>query len=233
MLKKEIIWLYLYLFAGLADMAMIIQQIDAYRIFTKPLILISLTIYFFTSTRLIKNSLLRKSMGTALIFLLAGDILKLFPSYFWLGWGAYLITQICYIIAFKLTQSHTIQLKGMNFVKLFFYNLPIYILAAFLYYLINDQLNQLKTPIIIYILTMVLMVSIARERYKRTNILSYSQVFLGALLFMISDSIQALDIFFRPIPSDEVLVRGTFTLAHLLIVMGIRSHLIHGPITKK
>ncbi|GAB3662157.1 hypothetical protein GCM10028791_37030 [Echinicola sediminis] len=233
MQRKGIGWLYAYLFAGLSDIVMIIREEPEHRFFTKPFILLSLTVFFLTTTTGIKNTLLRKCVGAALIFSLAGDILLLFPSLFLYGLGAFFIAIACYTVAFKLTQNHQINLRNINFLKLFIYNLPIYIMAAFVYFLINDSLQQLKTPVVLYILAMVMMVSIARERYQRTNLISFIQVFLGALLFMISDSLLALDLFFEPIPSGDVLVMGTYILAQLLIVMGIRSHLVLSPTASK
>lgn len=230
--QKGIGWLYLYLFSGLSDIAMIIQEKPDYRFFTKPLILLSLTIYFLSTTVAIKNTLLRKCVGAALVFSLTGDILLLFPNLFLYGLGAFFIAIVCYIIAFKLTQNHQVNLRNINFLKLFFFNLPVYILAAMVYFLINDNLYQLKTPVILYILAMVMMVSTARERYQRTNTTSFIQVFIGALLFMTSDSILAVNLFFQPLPSAGVLVMGTYILAQLLIVMGIRSHLVHSPINR-
>lgn len=232
MYKKGIIWLYIYLMAGLADIAMIVQSQDPLRYFTKPLILFSLTCYFFSISTVIRNSLLRKSVAAALLFSLAGDILGLFPLLFLYGMGAYMIAHICYIIAFKLTQDHKFNLYKVNFISMFLYNLPIYILAALLYFLIHSRLNQLHTPVIIHILVMVMMVSTARERFKRTSLLSFTQVFLGALLLMVSESILALHLFFRPVPNVEVLVMGSYILAQLLIVMGIRSHLVDMAATK-
>ncbi|WP_137401817.1 lysoplasmalogenase [Echinicola rosea] len=232
MKQKGIAWLYLYLFAGVSEMIMIVEGHQEYRYFSKPLIMLSLAIYFLTTTAVIKNTLLRKSMGAGLIFALAGDVLLLFPSMFLYGLGAFLITLICYTISFKLTQNHQINLRNINFLKTFFFNLPIYIFAAMLYFLVNDHLGQLKVPVVLYIFAMVLMVSIARERFKHTNILSFIQVFVGALLFMVSDSILALDLFFSPIANADILIMGTYILAQLLIVMGIRSHLVHSPTAK-
>lgn len=232
MYKKGIIWLYIYLIAGLADMSMIIQGQTDLRYFTKPMILLSLTFYFLTSSTVIKNSLLRKCVAAALVFSLAGDILGLFPPLFLYGMGTYLIAHICYIIAFKLTQNHQFSLHQVNFIKIFLYNLPIYILAAMLYFLVNDHLHQLKTPMIVHILVMVMMVSTARERYQRTSMASFIQVFLGAFLLMVSESILTLHLFFQPITSAEVLIMGSYILAQLLIIMGIRSHLIDMAVTK-
>lgn len=229
MQRKGIGWLYVYLFAGIADIAMIINEEPTFRFITKPFILLSLTVYFLTTTAVIKNTLLRKCVGSALIFSLLGDVLLLFPGLFLYGLGAFFIALIGYIIAFKLTQNHQINLRNINFLKLFIYNLPIYILAAIVYFLINDNLKQLRTPVIFYILAMVMMVSTARERYRRTNPISFIQVFVGAFLFMLSDSLLALNLFFETIPSGDVLIMGTYILAQLLIVMGIRSHLVYSP----
>lgn len=139
MKQKGIGWLYLYLFAGVSDMVMIVEGHPEYRYYTKPLIMLSLAIYFLTTTAVIKNSLLRKSVGAGLIFGLAGDVLLLFPSLFLYGLGAFLITLICYTIAFKLTQNHQINLRNINFLKTFFYNLPLYIFADAMKYYGNDK----------------------------------------------------------------------------------------------
>lgn len=227
MYKKGIVWLYLFLFAALVDMALIVNFASQYRFFSKPLIIASLLGYFLQSTALIKGSLLRKSIAAALFFSLAGDVLLLFPNLFLYGLGAFFMTHICYIIAFKLTQNHIFNPLKVNFIKMFLYNLPVYILAAFVYFLIHKQLNELEIPVVLYLLVLVMMLTMARERFGRTNAASFWQLFLGAFLFFISDGFLALDRFFHPIPDGDVLIMGTYILAQLLIIMGIRSHLIH------
>ncbi|WP_018472252.1 lysoplasmalogenase [Echinicola pacifica] len=229
MSKKAIGWLYLYLFAGIADLVAIAKGLQEYRFFTKPLIIVSLGLFFYFTTQSIQKSLLRKAVLAGLLFSMIGDFLLLFPDLFSYGLGAFLVTLICYIIVFKLTQNHQVNLRSVNFLKIFFYNLPIYLITAIVYFLINDHLYSLKIPVIIYMLTMALMVIIARERFQRTNIQSFIQILAGAFLFMISDSLLALDIFFQPIENGGVLIMGTYIMAQLLIIMGIRSHLIHSP----
>ncbi|NHE57029.1 lysoplasmalogenase [Cyclobacterium plantarum] len=226
MYKKGIVWLYLFLLSALADMALIIHAVPNYRIFSKPLIVAALLGYFLYSTKLIKGSLLRISVAVALFSSIVGDILLLYPHLFLYGLGAFFMTHICYIVAFKLTQNHTFNPLKVNFIKMFLYNLPIYILAAFVYFLIQKQLFDLKIPVVIYLLAIVMMLTIARERYGRTNNSSFWQVFLGASLFFISNGLQAMDKFFFPIPDGKILIMGSYVLAQLLIVMGIRSHLL-------
>jgi len=226
MYRKGIVWLYLYLFAAIADMALIVNLENRYRIYSKPLLAASLLAYFLYSTSLIKGSLLRKSVAAALIFSLIGDVLLLYPSLFLYALGAFFMAYICYIIAFKLTQSNVINLMKVNFIRIFLYNLPIYIAAAFVYFLIRNNLYELKVPIILYIMCIVMMVTIARERFGRTNMSSFWQVFIGALLLFASNGILALHNFYQPILDAQVMIMGTYMMSQLLILMGIRSHIV-------
>ncbi|EON75126.1 hypothetical protein ADIS_4297 [Lunatimonas lonarensis] len=226
MYRKGIAWLYLFLLAAVADMAFLTQGESQLRYFSKPLIVTGLLFYFLTSTKSIKGSILRKSVAAGLVFSIAGDSLLLFSNLFLYGLGAFLMTHICYIIAFKLTQNHGFNPLKVNFVQTFLFNLPIYIAAAFVYFLIRKNLQDLQVPVVIYIMAIVMMTTMARERFGRTNAASFWQVFLGAVLFLVSDSILALNRFYQPIEDAGVLIMGTYTMAQLLIVMGVRSHLI-------
>lgn len=222
--RKDILWLYIYMIVGILDLSFIAQNLLDYRLWTKPIILLSLIIYFFKGSQLIKGSFLRKAVSAALVFSLVGDILLMFPQLFLYGLGAYFITFICYIFAFKLSQSLAVNFSGFYIIRLFLYNLPFYFLTAILYFLIHYQLGTLKTPIIIYLCAMVIMVTTARERFKKTNPASFWQVMIGAFLFFVSQGIYLAHVFFRPLADAEILEMGTYLLAQLLIVMGLRSH---------
>ncbi|WBL43056.1 lysoplasmalogenase [Algoriphagus halophytocola] len=226
MKKKEILWLYLFLFATLVDMAFIIEHRNELRFFSKPLILTGLIGYFYFITRPISSTLLAKSMIGALIFSLLGDVLLLWDQYFIYGIGAFMLAQVCYIIAFKVGQKAPERLPQVNFIRTFFINLPIYFLAAFTFYLINPNLGTLKIPVIIYIIVIVSMITTARERFGKCNALSFWQVFIGASLFFISDGVIALNKFYQPIPDAGIIIMGTYAIAQLMIVMGIRSYII-------
>src|SRR5690554_4488667 len=224
--RKDIIWLYVYMTAGILDLSFIAQNLPDYRYFTKPVILLSLIVYFIRGSQLIKGSFLRKSVTTALVFALIGDILLLFPHLFLYALGAFLMTYICYVIAFVLAQRLSLNLVNFNFIKLFLYNFPIYLVAAFLYFVIHRQLGSVKAPVIIYLCAMVILVTTARLRFKNTNESSFWQVLIGAVFFFISHGIYLIDMFFQPIAEVEILMIGTYLLAQLLIVMGLRSHFL-------
>ncbi|MDP2042784.1 MAG: lysoplasmalogenase [Algoriphagus sp.] len=226
MRDRNIIWLYLFLLASLVDIAFLLEGNLSLRFFSKPLILLGLIIYFFQITRPIAATFLTKSILSALIFSWIGDILLLWPHLFIYGLGAFLMAQVCYIIGFKLAQSGSNRLDQVNFIKIFFFNLPIYLAAAFTFYLINPNLGSMKIPVIIYIIVIVSMVATARERFKKCNSASFWQVFIGAVFFFISDGAIAISRFFFDFPESGIIIMGTYVVAQLLIVMGIRSFII-------
>ncbi|MFD2035761.1 lysoplasmalogenase [Belliella marina] len=226
MKNKNIYWLYLYLIVGIVDLALTAQGNNDMRLYSKPLIIIPLAIYFYQISKNLAGSILRKTMVAALLFSWIGDIVLLFPQLFLYGLGAFLMAHICYVISFKLSQSKPFEIGQVNFIRLFLYNLPIYLPAALVYYLINPNLGEMKIPVIIYMLVILTMATTARERFKKTKPESFWLVFIGAFIFMVSDGILALNMFFEPFPESAVLVMGTYLLAQLLIVMGIRAHYV-------
>ncbi|MFL0685047.1 MAG: lysoplasmalogenase [Algoriphagus aquaeductus] len=226
MRDKNIIWLYVFLAATIADLTFLIEGNSSLRFYSKPLILLGLILYFYQISKPISTTLLAKSILAALIFSWIGDILLMWPSLFVYGLGSFLMAQICYIIGFKLAQNTILRREEVNFIKSFFYNLPIYIAAALVFYLVNPNLGNLKIPVIAYILVIVSMVATARDRFKKCSPASFWQVFIGAVLFFVSDGIIAISRFFRDFPESGILIMGTYATAQLLIVMGIRSYLV-------
>lgn len=226
MRDKNIIWLYAFLAATIADLTFLIEGNSSLRFYSKPLILLGLILYFYQISKPISTTLLSKSILAALIFSWIGDILLMWPSLFVYGLGSFLMAQICYIIGFKLAQNTILRREEVNFIKSFFYNLPIYIAAALVFYLVNPNLGNLKIPVIAYILVIVSMVATARDRFKKCSPASFWQVFIGAVLFFVSDGIIAISRFFRDFPESGILIMGTYATAQLLIVMGIRSYLV-------
>lgn len=227
MKDKNIVWLYLFLAATLADLAFLVEGNSSMRFYSKPLILLGLIAYFYQITRPIASTLLTKSILGALVFSWIGDILLLWSQFFVYGLGAFLMAHVCYIIGFRIAQQSPNRLEHVNFVKSFLLNLPIYLSAAFVYYLIHANLGALKVPVIAYIIVIVAMVATARERYKKCNATSFWQVFIGAVLFFISDGAIAISRFFQDFAESGIVIMGTYAIAQLLIVMGIRSYLIN------
>ena len=98
------------------------------------------------------------------------------------------------------------------------------IYAALLFYMLKDGLGDLLIPVIVYMIVILSMSTTAYLRHKQDNVISYNWVFSGALLFMLSDSILALDKFYQPLPMSSVLIMLTYALAQYCIVIGILKH---------
>ncbi len=227
MKDKNIIWLYLFLIATLLDLAFLVEGNYESRFFSKPFILLGLIIYFFQLSKPIRGTLLSKAILGALIFSWIGDILLLWENLFLYGLGSFLIAQGCYIIGFKVAQFNPGRIGKVNFVRTFILNLPIYFSGAFVFYLINLNLGALKIPVAIYTVVIVMMLTTARERFRNSSNVSFWQVFIGGCFFLISDALIALNKFYEYHQEWEVLIMGTYAIAQLLIVMGIRTHILN------
>jgi uncharacterized membrane protein YhhN len=228
MRDKNIVWLYLFLLATLVDIYFILEQNEALRSYSKPVILAALLGYFYFISAPIAKTILAKTILAALFFSWLGDILLLWSELFIYGLGAFLMAHVCYIIGFRLAQEPEGRPDSWHFIRLFTYNLPIYLVAGWIFYFIYPNLGGLKIPVIAYLLVIIGMVTTARARFKKTNPSSFWQVFIGALLFLCSDGILAMARFYSDFPEAGILIMGTYASAQLLLVMGIRSYLV-GP----
>ncbi|MDP4679522.1 MAG: lysoplasmalogenase, partial [Cyclobacteriaceae bacterium] len=61
-------------------------------------------------------------------------------------------------------------------------------------------------------------------RMEQTNQSSFNQVFFGAILFMISDSLLGLNKFLLPIENAQLFILMTYMLAQWNIVNGLLKH---------
>ncbi len=187
-----------------------------YRYITKPIILISLIAFFIGNKEKVTLSVFRLTIW-ALIFSLAGDILLLFLDrselFFISGLVMFLFAHVLYIMIFSKKGNKN---KAS---RLFFLLTVVYagVLFAFLY----PGLDQMLIPVIIYMVAILIMANTAHLRQGQVSFGSYVFVFVGALLFMLSDSLLAYDMFCKPIFMGNVWVMATYSMAQLLIVFGI------------
>jgi uncharacterized membrane protein YhhN len=76
-------------------------------------------------------------------------------------------------------------------------------------------------PVVIYMFVILTMVVTAFLRKGRVSIKNYKWVFIGAILFLISDSLLSVNMFFIPILFANILIMVTYSLAQYFIVLGI------------
>lgn len=158
----------------------------------KPLLMPLLLLWYLYS---IEKKALKKGLVIALIFSFFGDTFLLFvyrnEAFFLLGLGSFLVAQLSYVyLFFKDKQKGKLPL-GFAIGSLSFFSFFVGLLLLVIY----DDLNDLLLPVIVYAIAVGLMGVAASFRYQSVNNTSFIYVFLGAFLFVISDTVIALNKF--------------------------------------
>ena len=156
----------------------------------------------------------------ALVFGWLGDIFLMLGhegNWFMLGLGSFLIGHIFYIILYILINENILMFPVWGLFLL----IPLIFLALLFYSKIHGKMEQLTVPTIIYLITIFSMSVCALLLLSKFELISFLFVYLGAILFMVSDGLIALNKFNKPIPKRGVYVMFTYGLAQLFIAQGI------------
>jgi uncharacterized membrane protein YhhN len=90
--------------------------------------------------------------------------------------------------------------------------------------ILYPSLGGLQIPVMIYAVVLMIMVIAAMQRYGKTTAASYGRVLSGAILFMISDSMLAINKFLHPFFMASAAIMITYIAAQYFIVQGILAH---------
>lgn len=193
----------------------------------KPLIMLTLGFYYLTSNKGEESTFSKPVMG-AIIFSWAGDVALMFQSqdemFFMLGLASFLIAHICYVLAYKQHRG-TNKGSGLLGIQKFRFAFPIVLVGTGLITILFPHLGAMKIPVTIYSLVITIMVLQALFRFGYTNAQSFWFVFVGAILFMFSDSMIAINKFLVSFDSASFLIMFSYMLAQLLIILGLINHL--------
>ncbi|NOY47895.1 MAG: lysoplasmalogenase [Chlorobi bacterium] len=193
-----------------------IESLSQLHYFTKPLILTSLIVLFWSKSKHLPKAV-RNITLLALIFSLTGDILLMFvgtsADFFIGGLVAFLLAHIMYILTFLKKRNKTINPLPIIIILL------IYAIGVF--YIIKDGLGDMQIPVLLYLTVILTMVVMASLRKGKVSNKSYNLVVVGALFFMISDSVLSINKFYQSFASAGLIIMFTYALAQYLIVMGI------------
>ena len=208
---------FIVVFFSLLALHIVLDNLESeWAYFTKPALLLALLIFFFNQCAHLQKQT-RNIMIVALSFSLIGDILLMFveqsPHFFTAGLAAFLLAHIMFIVVF-LSRKNTQPL-------LYLFGAFLLVYAAGLFYLIYANLGTMLVPVVLYILVILSMAISAFIRKGRVNSISYALVLLGAIFFLMSDSILALNKFYKPILFPQVSIMLTYGLAQFLITLGI------------
>jgi uncharacterized membrane protein YhhN len=150
-------------------------------------------------------------VGAALFFSWVGDMLLMLPvDLFVFGLGSFLIAHLFYIrYFFGIWNQEKYPLHAVTILMIIVY-------LVGLIWLLSPVLGPLKIPVILYgtIISLMLFVAI------QTGIRSLQ---IGAALFVLSDSLLAINKFHTPFPSAGAAVMLTYGLAQFYLVRGTRK----------
>jgi uncharacterized membrane protein YhhN len=204
------------------QLAAILGNWQSIILFSKPLIVLALVGYYLASVTYRSPTMIR-----ALFFCWAGDVLLMFTereeSFFMAGLLAFLIGHVLYILTYRKHQTAGSNEELLPTQKIR-YSFPIILAVTGLIVILMPSLGNLRLPVLIYAIVLMVMLMTALFRYGRTTSESFWLVFAGASLFLISDSLLAINKFYTPIPFAGFLILLTYSAAQYLIVKGIIKH---------
>lgn len=216
--------LLLFFIVSLVELLAIGFEIEKLQWVVKPLLMVLLGVYYYS---VVGKSAMAKMVIGAILFSLVGDVCLLFQSnnelFFIFGLGAFLITHVCYVLTYR---QHVKKVAGVGLhgIQKFRFSLPIILAGTGLITILYTHLGALKFPVIVYAIVLMVMVLQALFRFGYTTLKSFWFVFAGALLFMLSDSLIAINKFLAPFAWAGLAIMVTYILAQYLIIQGLMDH---------
>lgn len=215
----------LYFLLGLLNLAGQVWGLSVLSFWSKPFLMPVLGLYFWLGMTPVRP---RWSFWVllALFFSTGGDISLLFAHqsglFFMLGLGSFLLGHLAYLGAYSgsvqdLGKSPLLRRKPHAITPFLVYSMGLY---AWLW----PHLGPMQWPVFAYTGVIITMALLALNRWGRTCFPSFYLCFGGALLFLISDSLIALDRFVGLIPGGGFFVMLTYILAQFGIVQGLLVH---------
>ena len=157
------------------------------------------------------SSFYRYAIIAALLFSLAGDICLMLPDdRFIAGLVSFLAAHVLYIAAFIVESD-----RALSFWTL----IPFLIYGCMMLRLLWPHLGKLRAPVVVYMLTILAMGWAAAGRRMLTAQEGSLLAFLGALFFIVSDSVLAVDRFKGRFRSAQLVILTTYFAAQWLIAL--------------
>ena len=206
--------LWAYFGASAAVIAGIVLENEALYVATKPLLMVALLAYFWGASTEMHG---RKWVLWALVFSWFGDVFLMADWGFMPGLGAFLVAHLCFIRAYWVLGAENGTAKPVDVVKFI-------VVGAGLMWVLFPSLGSMLIPVLVYAIVLLSMAVVAHKRRGATSPLSFSLVAAGAVLFVMSDGLIAVNKFAYIVPFERLLVMGTYMAAQYLIVTGLLKH---------
>lgn len=219
--------LYIFLIVAIVEVTAEIIGNQILLFVSKPLLMVTLIDFYYQSVTKPLNRI-HKLMIAAFCFSWIGDVSLMLvfknENLFLVGLVGFLITHLLYTLAFN--QVELVDKEALLPRQLWKVTPLISYMAVLFYFLIpgisgNPKTHSLLIPVIVYGVAIANMVAFAINRFARVNDSSFQLVFIGALLFMFSDSIIAINKFLHPFPTARIFIMTTYITGQYLIAQGM------------
>ncbi len=217
-----------YVLALIGTLVAEAKGIHALEYVCKPALLLILSSWFFFNSRRYGDRFtLMIQLG--LFFSLIGDVALMFLHLdefnFLIGLGAFLLAHICYTIAFVRNISEVGGTEGWILSSIL--SLVIALFAILFSWELQPKLDEDMTlPVLSYVAVIAIMGIMACFRYMRTYPRSFWLVLAGALCFIASDSLLAINRFIRPLSWAPMVLMVLYAAAQFLIASGCLLHVL-------
>jgi len=174
----------------------------------KPLLIITLFWYYYINT-----NVLNKHFVTGLFFSFLGDVLLLGSGElnFILGLLFFLIAHIFYILmVVKL-------LKSTKLSQVLIASIPYVLIFITLLTTLYSGLGDMKVPVIVYAITISVFGMSSLILFLQNKTRTYLVLVLGVLVFIVSDAVLALNMFYKKQAIYPLLIMSTYVIAQYLI----------------
>ena len=153
----------------------------------------------------------RQAIIAGLLFSLVGDIFLMLPQdRFIPGLVSFLAAHVFYIAAF-LNESGR-KLSGLDLI-------PFLIYVVLMLRVLWSHLGKLRAPVLLYMVAILVMGWAAASRWLMTGQQGSLLAFVGAILFIASDSVLAVEKFKGRFRSAQLLILSTYFAAQWLIAL--------------
>lgn len=197
-----------FLLVAITDVYAVIIQNKSLEMIFKPLLMTTLVVVYLVSVKKPNFWLI-----SALFFSFWGDVFLLDKAnYFVFGLASFLLAHVMYI---KMTTQF---LTKKTVSKIVLAAIPFILLFTGLLFLIFDNLGEMLVPVIVYGITIATFGASTFLNYQQEKSTANTWLLLGALLFIASDSLIALNNFYQPKHLFDVSIIILYVVSQYLIV---------------
>lgn len=214
----------IFLIVLIGDLAGIQLGNELLQYIFKPLIVPAVAMIFLSQVGTQLKNLQLLILG-GLFFSWLGDILLMFVPrndlFFLLGLSSFLVAHIFYILFFHKLKTR----EGIGSNAWLLVIVAVY--YATLIVLLGDKPGEMEWPVRVYGIVISFMMLLALHMTRLSDRRAGRMMMSGAILFVLSDSVLAINKFYQPFEGAGLIIMVTYAFAQLMIAEGAARYLVN------